>query len=146
MTQASGQAEVTSATAGDIVDRYIAVWNEPDPAARHAAVVSLWAPDGTEFLDGGTQFRGHDDLCARVARAHEAFVASGKYAVTADGDVARHHDIITFTAQLTAPGGAVDWAARVFLVVSGDGLIREDYHLVVKPLPASLSGQPGKER
>jgi hypothetical protein len=123
-------------TTSEVVDRYAAVWNEADPAARREAVAGLWAPDGVEYLEAGTQYRGHEELTARVARAYEAFVATGKYDITSAGDTARHGDIITFTAQLSTPGGEVDWAARVFILIGPDGLIREDYHLTVKPLPA----------
>jgi hypothetical protein len=134
MTETAEQT-ASAAVANGIVDRYLAVWNEPGPAARHGAVASLWAPDGVEFLEGGVQFRGHEELTARVTRAHEAFVATGTYDVTSAGDASRHDDIITFTAQLTTPGGEVDWAARVFLLLGPDDLIREDYHLTIKPLP-----------
>jgi hypothetical protein len=121
-------------TRTDVVDRYMAVWSEPDPEARSAAVAGLWAADGAEFLDG-KQFRGHEELTARVARAYEAFVASGKYAITFADDVAWHGDIATFTAQLTAPSGEIDWTARVFLLLGPGNLIQEDYHVTVKPLP-----------
>jgi hypothetical protein len=73
-------------------------------------------------------------LEARIAGAHQEFVASGRYAVTVADDMARHGDIVTCTIQLTAPGGEVAWAARVFLLLGADGLIREDYQLTVKPL------------
>lgn len=119
----------------DIVERYVAVWNEADPAARRAAIATIWAPDGTEFLEAGRQYRGHEELAERVTRAYETFVGSGKYDVTSAGDAARHDDIITFTAQLTTPAGESDWAARVFLMLGADGLIREDYQLTVNPLP-----------
>jgi hypothetical protein len=120
----------------EVVDRYMGVWSESDPDARRAAVAGLWAADGTEFLEG-TQYRGHEELTARVTRAYEAFVASGKYAITFADDVAWHGDIVTFTAQLAAPSGEIDWSARVFLVLDSDNLIREDYHLTIKPLPPS---------
>jgi hypothetical protein len=129
-------SQVTEPTTREIAARYMAVWSEPDPGARRAAVKGLWAPDGAEFIDGGTTFRGYEELDARVARAYEEFVGSGRYAITAADDVARHGDIITLTAQLTRPDGQTDWEARVFLLVGDDGLIREDYHLTVKPLLA----------
>lgn len=122
-----------------IADRYLAVWSEPDPELRRRAIAGLWAPDGAEFVEG-VQFRGHDGLEARIADAHGAFVASGKYSVASAGDVAVHHDIVTFAIQLIAAGGdragQVAWAARVFVVVGGDGLIRADYQLTVQPLAA----------
>jgi hypothetical protein len=124
---------------GLVAGRYLAVWSEPDPGRRRRAIAALWAPDGTEFVEGA-QFRGHEGLEARIAEAHQAFVASGKYTVTSPGDVTAHHDIVTLTIQLAQAGGdradEVAWAARVFLVLRADGLIREDYQLTVQPLAA----------
>jgi hypothetical protein len=128
--------ETIRLVADEIADRYLAVWSEPDPAARRAAVAALWAPDGVEFVDGGIQFREHDGLDDRVRAAYEQFIATGEYALTSPGDATRHDDIVTFTAQLTTPDGEVAWAARVFLLIRPDGLIGEDYQLTVKPLPA----------
>jgi hypothetical protein len=126
--------QTTSPAITDITRRYVAVWNEPDPAARRAAVESLWAPDGVEFLDG-TQFRGYDELDARVGRAYDAFVGSGEYTVTGADDVTVHDDIAIFNAHLTSPDGEQAWTARVFLLVASGGQILEDYHVVIKPLP-----------
>jgi hypothetical protein len=129
--------QLTEPSTAEIVRRYVAVWNEPDPTARRAAIAGLWAPDGAEFVEG-TQFRGQQELEARVAHAHTEFVASGRYTAAADAadDPARHDDIVTLTIQLTAPGGEVAWAARVFLLLDTDGRIREDYQLTTKPLAA----------
>jgi hypothetical protein len=102
--------------------------------ARRAAIAGLWAPDGAEFTDG-SQFRGHEELQTRIAHAYQEFVASGRYAVTSADDVTRH-DIVAFTIQLTGPDGEVAWAARVFLLLGQDGLIREDYQLTVQALAA----------
>jgi hypothetical protein len=74
-----------------------------------------------------------EPMTAAIAGRYLA-VASGRYVVTAAGDVARHDDIVTFTIQLTAPDGEVAWAACVFLLLGEDGFIRQDYHLTVKPL------------
>jgi hypothetical protein len=126
-------SQITQPSTAETVDRYLAVWSEPDPAARRAAIAALWAPDGTEFVEG-TQFRGHQELEARIEQAYQEFVGSGRFAVGRADDVARHDDIVTFTIQLNAPGGEAAWSARVFLLLGADGLIREDYHLTVLPL------------
>jgi hypothetical protein len=118
-----------------IVARYLAVWNEPDPAARRAAIEKIWLPDATEFVHE-VQHHGYAGLEARVDGPYQAFVASGKYSVEGAGDVTRHDDVVMFTAQLVTPEGAVDFATRVFLLLADDGRIREDYQLTVKPLPA----------
>lgn len=125
--------QITEPSTAKIVASYVAVWSEPVPASRRTAIARLWAPDGAEFVEGA-QFRGHDELDARITGAHQQFVASGRYAITAADDAGRHDDIVTFTIQLTTPGGEVAWAARVFLLLGEDGLIREDYQLTVKPL------------
>ena len=127
--------QITEPGTTEIVARYVAVWSEHVPESRRAAIAGLWAPDGVEFVEG-TRFRGHQELDARVAGAYQEFVASGRYAITAADDMARHDDIVTFTIQLTAPDGEVAWAARVFLWLGADGLIREDYQLTVKTLAA----------
>ena len=128
-------SQLTEPSITEIVRRYVAVWSEPGTSSRRAAIAGLWAPDGAEFVEG-TQFRGHQELDARIAHAYTEFVASGRYAVTCADDVDRHDDIVTLTIQLTPPGGDVAWAARVFLLLDSDGLIREDYQLTVKPLAA----------
>jgi hypothetical protein len=125
--------QITEPGTAEIAARYVAVWSEPAAQARRAAIARLWAADGAEFVEG-IQFRGHEELDARIAGAYQEFVASGRYAVTAAGEAARHDDIVTLTIQLTAPDGAVAWAARAFLLLGTDGLIREDYQLTVKPL------------
>ncbi len=58
----------------DFVARYVAVWNEPDPEARRAAVHALWAADGAQYLEE-TQFEGHRAIEVRIAEAHDEFVA-----------------------------------------------------------------------
>lgn len=127
--------ETTEVAARTITNRYLAVWSEPNPQSRHAAIASLWEPAGAEYLEG-TQFRGHEEIDARIAHAYEEFVAGGKYNVTMADDMTQHDDIITFTVQLSTQAGQVAWAARVFLFLGDAGYIREDYQLTVQPLVA----------
>jgi hypothetical protein len=127
--------EMTEPATTAIVSRYLAVWGEPDPDSRRAAIAGLWAPDGAEFVEG-TQFRGPEELDARINHAYQEFVAGAGYTVSSADDVTRHHDVVMFTVQLTAPGGEVAWAARVFLLLDQNGRIRQDYQLTVKPLSA----------
>ena len=127
--------EMTETKTAAIAGRYLAVWSEADPAARRAAIAEVWAPDGAEFTEG-TQFRGHEELHARITHAYQEFVGSGRYAVTHASDVTRHDDIVTLTIQLSDPDGEVAWAARVFLLLDQDGRVRQDYQLTVQPLAA----------
>ena len=127
--------KTTEAAARTITDRYLAVWSEPDAQSRRAAIGSLWEPDGVEYVEG-IQFRGHEELDGRIARAYDEFVGSGKYIATVADDVSRHDDVVTLTVQLCTHEGEVAWAARVFVCVGETGRIREDYQLTVRPLAA----------
>ena len=49
--------QISQQDTAQIVARYLAVWSEPDPASRRAAIAGLWAGDGCEFVEG-TRFRG----------------------------------------------------------------------------------------
>jgi hypothetical protein len=134
MTQATDH-ELHPATIEDIARRYVAVWSEPDAGRRRAAIAALWAEDGVEFVETA-RFRGHGELEARIAEAYDMFVGSGRYTAESAGDVFGHHDAVTFTVRLVTGDGDVAWAARVFLVVGEDDLIRYDYQFTVQPLEA----------
>jgi hypothetical protein len=87
-------------------------------------------------VEGGVQFRGHEELDRRIAHAYDEFVGSGKFNATLADDASRHDDLVTFTVQLSTHEGEVAWAARVFVLLGETGCIREDYQLTVQPLAA----------
>ncbi|GAA1967234.1 nuclear transport factor 2 family protein [Amycolatopsis minnesotensis] len=117
-----------------LVDRYVSVWNESDPAARKAAVAALWAADGTEVIETAT-YHGHEAIEARIAEAHETLVRDGGFVFRAAGDAAGHHDSIHFTTHmLPAGGGELAWTGSIFVKLGEDGLILEDHQFAV-PLP-----------
>jgi uncharacterized protein len=111
----------------DFVDRYVAVWNEPDPARRAEAVAALWAEDGVEFTDT-REHRGHQAIEARVAEAHGQFIATGESHVAAGDNAVQLHGALSFTIMLVPAGrDTAFWAAEVFVILSEDGRIQCDY-------------------
>ncbi|MEU3624869.1 nuclear transport factor 2 family protein [Amycolatopsis coloradensis] len=109
------------------VNRYAAMWNEPDPARRSAAIAALWGEDGVEFI-GSAGYRGRDAIQTRVAEAHEQFVATGGFRFVAAHDAVHHHDAVTFTVHMVpAAGGEPVWAGVVFALLGEDGRIQRDY-------------------
>ncbi|MFF7247303.1 nuclear transport factor 2 family protein [Embleya sp. NPDC008237] len=119
----------------DFVDRYVAVWNEPDPDARRAAVQALWAPDGMETISSGRHI-GHDALLDRVTDAYEQLVDKGGFVFRAAGDAVGHHGAITFTTHMVpAAGGDVAWTGRVVVRLGPDGRIRHDQQFTVPTDP-----------
>ncbi|WP_338702486.1 hypothetical protein V2W30_34305 [Streptomyces sp. Q6] len=131
--------------AQDLADRYAAVWNEPDPGLRRKAVEDLWARDGVHvlrppqemraeagrlgFADAVLVARGHTELTARVARAHEEFVASGEFTFRAAPDAAAAlEDVVTFRWQsVRVASGEVTGGGLEFVTVDEDGRITRDY-------------------
>lgn len=140
---ASTAKPIADSTIADVVDRYRALWTISDTDERRDAVAALWSPDGVEFVHE-IRFEGHEQLTDRVARAYETFFADGTFHAGFADDVTVHQDVVRFTIELYSPSeddpmepGELAWAARVFLVLDENGLIQQDYHITVKPLPAS---------
>ena len=136
-----------SQPATDLVERYVAMWNEEDPAARRAAVAELWVADGAQilqppqemldqaarigFINPVLEARGHHALEARVTRAHEEFVAPGEFRFRARGDAMRVGDVVKFGWEMFALGNGDPVAAGLeFLVLDARGRIRLDYQFI----------------
>ncbi len=130
----------------ELVDRYVAVWNEPDPGGRRRAIAELWTEDGTQILQPPEEIReaavslgvsptlrarGHDELETRVARAYEQFVAPGEFVFRPRGNPSRLDDVVKFGWEMVAKEtGEVAGAGLEFVVLEGDGRIRTDYQFI----------------
>ncbi len=57
----------------DLVQSFVAIWNEPDPAARRAGVETLWATEGRHLM-GIQNVCGYDELEQRVTASHNRSV------------------------------------------------------------------------
>jgi ketosteroid isomerase-like protein len=119
------------------VDRYVAVWNEPDPVARRRAIAELWDADGVETTESA-RYHGHDALEARIIAAHNGLVQDAGFVFRSAGDVTGHHDTITFTIHMVpVAGGGIAWTGRIFLTLDELGLIRHEYQFTVD-MPAGI--------
>ncbi|SNR41622.1 hypothetical protein [Actinomadura mexicana] len=132
-----------------VADRYLAQWNEPDPAARSTLIREMWAPDATHVLvnppeavrDAAAalgvpapplEVHGHRALDARVARAYEMFVAPGEHVfeIAEEPVVLLPHVIAVRWAMVTADGGEAVGGGLDVLYLDGDGRIRTDHQFV----------------
>ncbi|WP_285566936.1 nuclear transport factor 2 family protein [Actinoallomurus iriomotensis] len=114
------------------VDRYLAVWNEPDAAARRDLIAGLWARDGVEVTESA-RHRGRDAIEARITRTHEELVRSAGFVFRSAGDATGHHDTVAFTTyMIPADGGDVAWTGRIFAVLDEEGLVRCDHQFTVE--------------
>lgn len=133
----------------EITDRYVAVWNEPDPDLRRKLIEQVWAPTGSQILtdppqavrDAAADLRfavpslevhGYDALEARVTRAYEMFVGTGEFVFRPrDGGSELLRNLVAVAWEMVSTkdgahaGGGVD-----VLDLDGSGRIRTDYQFI----------------
>jgi hypothetical protein len=131
----------------NLTDRYVAVWSEPDPERRRAAVRELWSTDGVHVLQPPQEMReaaeglgfdrlvlearGHDELEVRVTRSYEEFIAPGTFVFRSRGDAERLHDVVKFHWEMVPrDGGDVAGVGLEILVLGADGRIVSDYQFI----------------
>ncbi|MEU4313454.1 nuclear transport factor 2 family protein [Nocardia sp. NPDC024068] len=113
------------------VDRYVAVWNEPDPAARRRLIAGLWDVDGVETNESA-RYQGHGRIEARISEAHNTLVRDAGNIFWSAGDATGHHDMVTFTTHMgPEAGGDIAWTGRTFVTLGENGLIRSDHQFTV---------------
>lgn len=86
----------------DLNERYLACWNETDPADRRALIEQLWAADAT-YTDPMVDVRGRDEIDATIAAVQQQFPGLEFTAGTA---VDAHHNLARFTWGLGPSGSA----------------------------------------
>ncbi|MGZ4202271.1 MAG: hypothetical protein ACXVRH_09460 [Thermoleophilaceae bacterium] len=131
----------------DIATTYVRLWNDPDEKARRRAVRELWAPGGRQVLLAPQEMReqaaplgfpapllevcGHEELDARVTRAYEEFVGSGKFVFRLREAPVRLQDAVSFGWEMVpAGGGEPAGGGREFLLLDADERIRVDYQFI----------------
>ena len=83
-----------------IIDTYLAIWNERDSAARRVLIGTTWMPDGL-YLDPMLRGEGHDGIDAAIGGAQPLFPGLN-FRRTSEVDV--HNDRLRFTWELGAEG------------------------------------------
>ena len=134
-------------TPTELAERYVALWNEPDPARRRATVRALWTDDGGQilyppeemreqaatlgFFASMLEARGHAALEQRVTITYERFVAPGDAAFRSRGTVVQLGDVLKLEWEY-APldGSAPSGGGTEFVLLAADGRIRTDYQFI----------------
>src|SRR5690349_5372445 len=107
----------------ELSERYVALWNEPDPATRSEQVRALWREDGRHLLQAPAEIReraealgfpqaalevrGHDALEFRAGRAYAEFVAPGDFRFRGRGAPTRVGESLRLQWEMIDRGGAV---------------------------------------
>ncbi|MEU1626873.1 nuclear transport factor 2 family protein [Streptomyces sp. NPDC020096] len=116
----------------DLVERYIAVWNETDPAARRAQLDALWAEDGS-YVDPLTVAEGREAFDATIGAVQAQFPG---LVFRLGGAVDAHHHLARFTWELGPADGEALVVGFDVAAVSADGRI-QTVHGFLDKVPAA---------
>jgi hypothetical protein len=111
----------------EIVDQYVAVWNETNPEKRRERICSLWSPEGMT-CNRLTEARGYDAIVARATASWERWLREGKYKFRPKRDAVLHHNVLRVNWEMyKIPGGEVESLGLSYIVLTLDGHIEADY-------------------
>jgi hypothetical protein len=104
-----------------IAREYLAVWNQPDAAARRAQMADHWAAEA-EYADPLMAAQGREAICAMIEQARGQFPG---HAFSLRGAPDSHRRFVRFSWDL-APEGGVRVAGGTDVVrLDADGRIAE---------------------
>jgi hypothetical protein len=101
-------------------DRYLAVWNEADAAARSARVTDLFSPDA-RYTDPLVDAEGHAAIEATITAVRAQFPG---FAFRLIGPADAHHDQLRFTWSLGPEGAEAPIVGFDVATVDAEGRIR----------------------
>ena len=101
----------------DVIERYIACWNQTDPALRRKLIDEVWAQDAS-YIDPLGEATGHDAIDATIAAAQQQFPG---FRITLLGPVDSHHRQARFTWGLAPDGAEPVVIGFDVAVATGDG-------------------------
>jgi hypothetical protein len=148
MTETPAFVDVSSRSAAELAERYLAVWNEPDADQRRRMIAELWAEDARHILQPPQEIRGiaaqpgiamtailqaqgHEEIEARAASVHEHWVGSEGLNFRGREDADRLGDVVKLHWEAIAKDGTVVAVGLCFLVLTADGRIGRDYTFIV---------------
>jgi hypothetical protein len=113
----------------EIVERYLAAWNETDAVKRRSLVDGLWAADAS-YTDPLADAHGRAEIDGLIGAVQQQFP---EFVFTLGGAVDAHHDQARFSWHL-GPAGAAEPVVIGFdvAVLDGDGQIRSVYGFLDK--------------
>ncbi|MBN1094397.1 nuclear transport factor 2 family protein [Blastococcus sp. TML/M2B] len=100
-------------------DRYLAAWNETDPAARRAIVAEVFSAD-VRYTDPLADVRGTEALAATIGAVQQQFPG---FVFRLLGPVDPHHDQLRFTWELGPEGAEAPVVGSDVAVLDAEGRI-----------------------
>src|ERR671918_1194136 len=148
MTETQAFVEISSRSAAELAEKYVALWNEPDADRRRRMIAALWAEDGRHILEPPQEIRaiaaqpgialtailearGYEQIEARATSAYEHWVGSEGLSFRGRDDADRLGDVVKLHWEAVAKDGTVPAVGLSFLVLAADGRIERDYTFVI---------------
>ena len=116
------------------------MWHEPDPARRRAVVAGLWAEDAENYTSRFAA-RGLEEIVARVARAHDEWVAAKGFIFRPAAYIVRIVHVIPVTPFATGGIGRLVLTPDTDRVQIPDGVLQPGEHYYFQVI-AVASSQP----
>jgi hypothetical protein len=104
----------------ELVDRYIAMWNETDAARRRSLIAAIWA-DGASYLDPVLSGEGREGIDAMVKVVHEKYPGHRFKRIS---NINAHHDRAQFSWELGSEQGPVLVKGIDFATLSTEGRLK----------------------
>jgi hypothetical protein len=148
MTETQAFVEISSRSAAELAERYVALSNEPDADRRRLMIAELWTEDARQILQPPQEIRGiaagpgiamtaileargYEQIEARAASVYEHWVGSEGLSFRGRDDAERLGDVVKFHWEAVAKDGQTFAVGLNFLVLAPDGRIERDYTFVV---------------
>lgn len=117
----------------NLVDGYIAMWNETDPSARARIVEQVWESDAS-YVDPMAEAHGRETIDATIGAVQGQFPGMS---FALGGDVDAHHNLARFTWQL-GTAQTPDMVVGFDVAVISDGGKLQAVHGFLDKVPAEL--------
>jgi hypothetical protein len=105
----------------DLIDRYIAAWNETDAERRRELIARTWT-ESANYLDPAVHGEGRAGIDAMVQAVQQRFPGH-RFSRTSDVDA--HNDRVRFTWELAAARAPALVKGTDFGVVAGNDRLQE---------------------
>jgi len=116
----------------DLIDRYIAIWNETDAKRRRDLIVRTWTEDST-YLDPLMRGEGHGGIDSMIQGVQAQFPG---LLFRRTSEVDAHNDRVRFAWELGPEGGPALAGGVDFGVITGGRLQAITGFLDFAPKPA----------
>jgi hypothetical protein len=110
---------------GALAERYVAVWNEPNPTRRQERVAALWHQAAVRY-NHATEQVGRDAIAHAVMSTYQRLGANG-YRFRALNNTVGHHNAVKFSWETIDGSGQTDSIGTTFLLLDQTGRVKLDY-------------------